>query len=168
MMRICHQYFTLLRRAPRPDGAVPPAPRALAEDAHHAVAYVGVAAARRATFRRKSVFHRCYRFLWYSNASSKIRRQSPHDHQTQKCISPRAVKFLQRTGALQIIYQRIDELFRLCADSSIPLYHRRNHPPRNAEEAGGWNRRPACIYAKSNWIPEQFVTIRLCPVSSFS
>ena len=31
----------------RPDGAVPPAPRALAEDAHHAVAYVGVAVARR-------------------------------------------------------------------------------------------------------------------------
>lgn len=31
----------------RPDGAVPPAARALAEDAHHAAAYVGVAVARR-------------------------------------------------------------------------------------------------------------------------
>ena len=36
----------------------------------------------------------------------------------KKCILPRAVKFLQHTGALQIIHQRIDELLRLCTDLS--------------------------------------------------
>ena len=40
----------------------------------------------------------------------------------KKCILPRAVKFLQRTGALQIINQRIDEpVPSLCSISPNPI-----------------------------------------------